>query len=120
MNPSRLGLLVLTTVLSFSGCASLHSVALTNVPKDRSKPIEAEGSTWAILGIYFSNSFADEAITGLREKCPNGKVSGVFTKYENRFYFLWTTRTVKASAFCEGVASNSAGSSSAGSRNLRQ
>ncbi len=100
--------LLLPTLLTafLSSCASLHSVSLTSVPKDRSKPIEAEGSTWAILGIYFSNSFADEAIDGLRSKCPNGKVSGVFTKYENRFYFLWTTRTVKATAYCEAIASN--------------
>lgn len=101
--------LALALTLGFSsGCASLHSVAQTNVPKDRSKPIEAEGSTWAILGIYFSNSFADDAMEGLRSKCPNGKVSGVFTKYENRFYLLWTTRTVKATAYCETLAANTA------------
>lgn len=91
----------LTALAIASGCASLNSVSHSQVPQDRSMPIESQGSSWGILGITFSNSFVDEAIEGLRSRCPNGKISGVYTKYEGRFYWLWTTRTITAKAFCE-------------------
>lgn len=90
----------LLLVLLLGGCASLKSVSLSQVPLDRNQPIEAEASSWAIFGIYFSNSFVDDAIEGLKDKCPRGKVSGVYTKYDGRSYVLWTTRTVKATAYC--------------------
>lgn len=98
-------LVILVVAVFASACAHLNSVSMTQVPQNRSTPIEAEGSTWAILGIYFSNSFVDEAIDGLKSKCPNGKISGVYTKYTGRWYLLWTTRNVTAKAFCETTAS---------------
>lgn len=88
--------------LLMSGCASLHSVSLSQVPENRRNPIEAEATSWAIFGIYFSNGFVDDAIQSLKDRCPDGKISGVYTKYEGRFYLLWTTRTVKATAYCAG------------------
>jgi len=84
-----------------ASCASLNSVSLTQVPLNRNKPIEASSWSWGIFGIYFGNGFVDETVDDLREKCPGGKISGVYTKYEGRFYLLWTTRTVTAKAFCE-------------------
>jgi hypothetical protein len=92
--------LLVVNLLSFGGCASLQSVSLSPVPIERTKKIEAEGWTWGLLGIYFSNSFADEAIDQLRAKCPGGKISGIYTKYETRLYPLWSTRQVTASGYC--------------------
>jgi len=92
--------LLIILLLLTTGCASLNSVSLTRVPKNRAQPILAEGWTWGILGIYFSNSFVDEAIGDLRKKCRKGKISGVLTKYSTRFFILWTTRTVNLKAFC--------------------
>ncbi len=94
-------LLSLVLTFAFSSCASLNSVSITQVPANRNKPIETEASTWAILGLHFSNSFADEAVEDLKKQCAGGKISGVFTKYQGRNFFLWTTRTVTAKAFCE-------------------
>jgi hypothetical protein len=87
-----------------SSCATLHSVSLTQVPANRSNPVEAEGFSWGILGIYFSNGFVDDAMNDLKSKCPGGRINGVYTKYEGRFYLLWATRTVTAKAFCENGA----------------
>ncbi len=100
---NKIAMLILMAFMP--ACAHMNSVSMSQVPQNRSMPIESEGSTWAILGIYFSNSFVDEAIDGLKSKCPNGKISGVYTKYYGRWYLLWTTRTVTAKAFCESVAS---------------
>jgi hypothetical protein len=90
-------------ILALSGCASLQSVSMTQVPAERSGSVEAESSSWGFLGIFFSNEFADEAVSKLRDACPNGKLTGVYTKYENRFYLLMVKRSVRTSAFCQPV-----------------
>jgi len=96
-----LRVLLIGAALGAQGCASLRSVSMTRVPADRSRPIKAESWSWGILGIYFTNSFVDEAVEDLRRKCPADRISGVYTKYSGRFYLLWTTRTVSVSAYCE-------------------
>lgn len=92
--------MVAATTLLFDGCAQLKSVSMSQVPANRSNKIQSEGFSWGIFGIYFSNSFVDDAIEDLRDKCPKGKISGVYTKYEGRSYFFWSTRTVEARAYC--------------------
>ena len=92
---------VVVWVTSLMGCASLKSVSMTQVPVNRSHPVEADSFSWGILGIFFTNSFADEAVANLKAKCPHGKLSGVYTKYENRFYLLWATRSIEATGYCE-------------------
>jgi hypothetical protein len=98
---SRSFLALVGLTLLASGCASLNSVSMTQVPKDRSNRIEESVNNWAFLGIYFSNDFVDSAIQRLKEKCPRGKITGVFTKYEGYLYFLVTKRVVNVSAYCE-------------------
>jgi hypothetical protein len=99
---------VLAIGMIASGCASLNSVSMTQVPTDRSHPIEETVSNWAFLGIHFTNSFADEAIENLQKKCPNGRITGVYTKYEGYVYFLMTKRVVTAKAFCESKSAQQA------------
>ena len=52
-------LLLLLVVLS-TACTSLNSVSYTNIPADRSHPVEEEADSWSVFGIYFSNDFVDE------------------------------------------------------------
>lgn len=85
----------------FSGCASLQSVSMTQVPENRSNEISAYSSSWSFLGIYFTNDFVDEAINELKNKCPGGNITGVYTKYETYLYVLITNRAVTAKAFCK-------------------
>lgn len=94
--------LLVGAVLSCVGCASLQSVSMTNIPRgaDRSRPIQASENNVAFLGIHFDNDFADGVPDDLRRQCPNGKVTGVYAKYETKWYVLVEDRTVTAKAYC--------------------
>ncbi len=89
-------LLVLAT-----SCALLNTVSVTSIPANRAKPVTAEAHDWVILGLNFENGFVDTVRDKLREQCPNGKVSGILTKYEHVSYFLWYKRSVSATGYCE-------------------
>jgi hypothetical protein len=56
----RLFLLFLPAVAITTGCTSLQSVSVTQIPSDRSRPVHAEVSNTALLGIHFDNDFVDE------------------------------------------------------------
>ena len=92
--------IVTLIVLLLSACASLHSVSIAAIPQDRSKMVETKSSSWALLGISFSNEFAEQVTTDLAAKCPNGEVSGILTKYSIYHYFLILKREVTAKGYC--------------------
>ena len=83
-----------------AGCASLQSVSVTAVPQQRDHMVQAEADNVAFLGIHFSNSFADGLRDELREQCPDGRVTGIFTKYETYWYVLVERRQVIATGYC--------------------
>lgn len=87
-------------VIGLSGCASINSVSLTSVPAHRSNPVKTERSKWIILGFNFDNDFVDEAVDDLKNKCPNGRVTGILTKDEVIAYFLFWQRKITASGYC--------------------
>jgi hypothetical protein len=92
-----LGLLALAPVL---GCTSLQSVSITQIPSDRSRPLHAEVSNTALLGIHFDNDFVGELTDDLMRQCPHGKVTGILTKQESSLYVIVQTRRVIATAYC--------------------
>lgn len=102
----------LITALSLlcSACASLNSVSLTPVPANRTNEVRAESNRWVILGLNFDNDYADRVSQDLARRCPNGKVSGILTKDEVYYYFLFLVvkRNVQATGYCDraGVAMN--------------
>jgi hypothetical protein len=83
-----------------SGCASLQSVSVTNIPMERGRPVKATANNVAFLGLHFSNGFADGLQDDLRRQCPNGKVTGLYSKYESKWYVLVQNRSVTASGYC--------------------
>ncbi|MES1179096.1 MAG: hypothetical protein ABUL62_32580 [Myxococcales bacterium] len=85
-----------------AGCASLQSVSVTNIPRapERARPIEAKENNVAFLGIHFDNDFADAVPEALRAQCPNGKVTGIYSKYETKWYVLVENRSVTAHGYC--------------------
>lgn len=87
-------------LLSLSGCVSLNSVSMTQVPADRTGEISASASSWTFLGLAFSNAFVDEAILDLKSQCQGGKVEGILSKYQTRIYLLVVERQVVASGYC--------------------
>lgn len=100
-------------LFSAMGCASLQSVSLTSIPRDRGRPIQATENNLAFLGIHFDNDFADEVPDELRRQCPNGKVTGIYAKYESTWYVLLQNRSVTAKAYCVTGPQTAAGASPA-------
>ena len=93
-----LGLLMLGAV----GCTHLHSLSVTTIPDDRSRPVEATGERIVVLGINPNNDYADEVVSDLAQQCPDGRVSGVMTRYERALVvpiFAYAHR-VRATGYC--------------------
>ncbi len=90
--------LLLLPVLS--GCTSLQSVSVTQVPVDRSRPLRAEVTNTALLGIHFDNDFLDDLMPQLLRQCPRGRLTGLLTKQESSLYVIVATRRVIATGFC--------------------
>jgi hypothetical protein len=88
-----------------SACTSLQSMSVTAVPKERDRPVRAEASNTAFLGIHFDNDFADDLRDELRRKCPHGRVTGIYTKYETTWVVVVETRTVTATGYCVAAVS---------------
>lgn len=92
----------LSFVALMSGCVTLQSVSLTQIPKERNRPISAEASKLYFFGFNFDNNYADDAARLLSEKCPGGQVKGILTKDENINYFLGIVmkRHITARGYC--------------------
>ena len=91
----------------FAGCASVNSVSLTQIPAAKKNPITAETSKTIFLGFNFDNDFVDLITEQLKQRCPQGVVSGILTKDEVISYFLFHTRKITATGFCNSVATAS-------------
>lgn len=87
-------------VLSLTACASVNSVSLTPIPASRQNKVEAYAQRWIILGFNFDNDFIDPVVEDLKQKCPNGVVSGILTKDETYSYFLVFRKQLTASGYC--------------------
>ena len=85
---------------TLAGCTSLQSVSVTQIPSDRSRPLHAEVSNTALLGIHFSNDFLEPLTMDLMRQCPRGRVTGILTKQESSLYVIVQTRRVVATGFC--------------------
>lgn len=93
-------LLAASLLILLSGCVSLNSVSMTQVPQQRQHEVFASADHWSLLGIAFSNDFADEAVSQLQQQCQGGKLEGVYTKYQNTLYLLVVQRQVIVSGYC--------------------
>lgn len=92
--------LFLALSLGSFGCTTLKSFSMTQVPSDRSRRVEASDTSGGLFGLFFSNDFADEVAEQLRAQCPQGRLSGVVTKYESTLYVIWVSRKITASGYC--------------------
>jgi hypothetical protein len=110
---------LLVALGALPACTSLHSVSVTQIPRDRSKPVHAEESNTAFLGLHFDNDFIDPLRLELEKQCPGGKVTGIVTKHESTSYFIVSTRRVEANGFCVYEASGIAPSGVAPDPSLR-
>lgn len=93
-------LFTLWTCLSLNACVSLHTVSLTQIPSERTKPVSATVDKFIFLAFSFDNDFVDELTPRLKEQCPKGQIKGILTKDESSFYIFAHTRRVTASGYC--------------------
>jgi hypothetical protein len=73
---------------------------MTNIPAERGHRVEATADNMAFLGIHFDNDFADGVPEELRQQCPHGKVTGIYSKYESTWYVVVQNRSVTVSGYC--------------------
>jgi hypothetical protein len=92
--------LLLLLLSSLAACTTLQSVSVTQVPIDRSRPLRAEVTNTALLGIHFDNDFLDDLMPQLLRQCPRGRITGLLTKEESSLYVIVATRRVIATGFC--------------------
>ncbi|MAA71407.1 MAG: hypothetical protein CL679_06730 [Bermanella sp.] len=91
----------LLATLMLSGCMSLNSVSLTQIPSDKGQLVSAKAHDWVFLGFTTQNNFVNEAVNNLKQECPNGKLTGVLTKHQTTAYVLVFKREVIASGYCK-------------------
>jgi hypothetical protein len=90
----------LLATLVLSGCMSLNSVSLTPIPSSKGHLVSASAHDWLFLGLTTQNDFVDQAISTLKDQCPNGKLTGILTKHQTTAYVLVFKREVIASGYC--------------------
>ena len=93
-------IIAICAALTLSSCASINSVSLTPVPSKRSQLISAQVEKTIFLAFNFDNDYVDGLVTELKQKCPNGVVSGILTKDETISYFIVFTKRITATGFC--------------------
>ena len=95
-------MLVLLTAAFLTSCVHLNSVSITPIPTGKGKKVSGEASKFMFLGISFSNSYVDEAVADLKEKCPGGQIEGILTKDEvvNYFLYIFISRRIVATGQC--------------------
>lgn len=86
---------------TLSGCVSLNSVSLTQLPSDRERLISASAHDYVFLGFTSQNDFVDEAIADLKQQCSGGKLTGILTKHQTTAYVLVFKREVIANGYCQ-------------------
>ena len=92
-------LLPLLALPLLAGCTALQSVSVTQIPTDRSRPLRAEVTNTALLGIHFDNDFLDDLTPELMRQCPHGRITGLLTKQESSLYVIVATRRVIATGY---------------------
>ncbi len=92
--------LLLPLLAALPACTSIQSVSVTQIPTDRARPLRAEVSNTAFLGIHFDNDFLDDLVPQLMRQCPRGRITGLLTKQENSLYVVVATRRVIATGYC--------------------
>lgn len=87
---------------ALSGCTTLQSVSLTQIPAKRKNLIYAEADKLIFFGLNFDNKHVDVVKSKLISQCRKGLLTGVLTKSENHYYFgaLLYKSKISASGYC--------------------
>ncbi len=100
--------IIISTSLLLNSCASVNSVSITPIPKQRNQVVKAEVSKFIFLGFNFNNDFVDDVTDQLIQQCPDGIVTGILTKDEVISYILAFTRKITATGYCNSQSQKQA------------
>ncbi|MCX6132130.1 MAG: hypothetical protein NTX25_24120 [Proteobacteria bacterium] len=96
--------IVLLVLASFfcASCTYTMAVSQTNIPENRSKPVEAVEKKFIVLGFNFDNDYVFKLVDELKSKCPQGDVRGIMTQDMRTLYFLdfFWSREIVAKGYC--------------------
>lgn len=89
--------------LSMNGCTYTNAVSQTNIPLNRSKPIEASVDKFIFFNFNFDNDYTLQLASKLKKRCPQGDVRGITTQDKTTLYFLFIfwSREVTAKGYCQ-------------------
>ena len=73
---------------------------MTSFPKDRNRPVQAKVEKFVFLALNFNNDFILDLVPQLKNQCRGGKITGITSKYETRFYFIGYKMIVTSQGFC--------------------
>jgi hypothetical protein len=88
--------------LGISGCTYTVAVSQSNIPAQRSKPVEASVYKFIVFALTFDNDYALQLGSKLKERCPQGSVRGVTTQDTVTFYVpgIFWAREINARGYC--------------------
>lgn len=92
--------LLALTSLCLSGCAySVHELHTSDydpgVELSQAKVVEAEAEQFVVMGFVTQTDYADKAFERLQGTCPQGRITGIQTRYSTSLgFFSWTNKVV--------------------------
>ncbi|OQW50556.1 MAG: hypothetical protein A4S09_01830 [Proteobacteria bacterium SG_bin7] len=94
---------IAAAIIFTTGCASVNSLSVTQIPAKRDKIVKSQASKLIFLAFNFDNDFVEQVTDDLKSQCPNGKVSGILTKDETILYFLFFVykKQVTVTGYCD-------------------
>ena len=97
--------LLATAVAMISGCT--HSVHVNHTSDYRmTQPISAHTRVTAkaeqrvVLGFSGNTDYVDQAFSELQSKCPDGRLSGIQTRYSTSHGFMSWTNVILMKGYC--------------------
>lgn len=92
-------------VIFLTSCAySVHMVHTSGfepyAPIKQGKMIESEADQFVILYFASDNSYVDQAFQELLNKCKNGNITGITTKYMTKLGFFSWHNVVQMQGMC--------------------
>jgi hypothetical protein len=97
-------ILLLTSLLFMSCSHSVHLVNLSDFEMDKKaskgKPISVQTEQFVILGFVSDTNYVDNAKKQLINKCPNGSIKNIRTRYSTSHGFFSWHNKINMEALC--------------------
>lgn len=105
-NQFKLSLSIIVFLLFTTGCThALHLYHVgdyeTSAPDlNKGKKVTASGEQFVFMDFVFDTLYVDQTYQELLSQCPNGRITGINTRYSTSHGFLSWTNKVKMTGIC--------------------